>query len=148
MSWAKVLSDSQVKALACLYSSAAPSAGATGIWLGTIQALGKLGLVEAWDKGHIESNTNVHVTPEGFRAWADILEFKQTEVPFEDICVALYVKRAQWEAVGPVEGQVASAMLTAVRAMATRLGIHVDWDTVRVRGERATDSVTIEASKP
>lgn len=74
MSWANVLSDSQVKALACLYSSAAPSSRATGIWLGTIQALGKLGLVEAKDGGHIEPNTEVNVTPAGFRAWADVLE--------------------------------------------------------------------------
>jgi hypothetical protein len=69
-------------------------------------------------------------------------------VKVEDICVALFVKRAQWELVGPREAAVASAILTSVRATAIRAGVNVDWKNVERRAKDDKDPITAEAVKP
>ncbi len=77
MSWARVLGVKQVRALACLIGSAAPSSRGTGIHLTTMRQLEKLGLIAACDQAlGIDVYSRVRVTPAGFRAWADILEVR------------------------------------------------------------------------
>jgi hypothetical protein len=89
MSWALVLNDAQERALFCLYSSAAPTADASGVHLTTIRSLARLGLVDGRTStpgvmcaaDAIDVLTPVRVTPAGFRALADLVEAQDARGP-------------------------------------------------------------------
>jgi hypothetical protein len=83
MRWVTVMNHAQKQALGILISTATPTSRLTGINLATLKTLAKLGLVEfnesvlADPNKHAGPNEPARVTPVGFRAWADIVEYSR-----------------------------------------------------------------------